>query len=272
MRSPDDPKVWIGGGIAATLVILLAGYLLLVHPQLASASTQRADAAAARSQNASLSGRLAALAVENSKLPAYSGQLGRVLTQLPITDGITTYAEQLNTQAAMSQVAVKSLAVGSITASSISAAAAATTTDTTGSTTDTSTTAAAPAATPVTTTATAGTGTGSTVPGSTTTGTTTTGTAGVPVTSAAGSVFQIAYTVTTHGTLQQQQTFIRAIQDFGPRVALVKSLSFVPDSASQSATLDSSSDMTTELEVFVAPQSAAATALLDRQLRAKASP
>lgn len=253
---PEDVRVWVAGGVAATVAVLGAGFVLLVDPQLKSADDQRAQSAAALSQNALLTARLEKLAVQSRQLGNYQAEIRRVLVQLPITNGITDYAQQVATQAAAAHVAVTNLAIGGITLSSVSAAAAATAPAT--ESTDPSTTTATPTATP-TAAADGSTGTGAT-----------TGTAGTAATTAAGQVFQISYTVTTSGTLQQQQAFLTQLQDIGPRVALVNSIQVAPGTTSEAGTLDSNATMTTDLDVFTAPQSAAETAALKKELDLRA--
>ena len=73
----------------------------------------------------------------------------------------------------------------------------------------------------------------------------------------AGKLFAIPVTLTTVGALTNQRNFLEAVQQDGPRAALVSSVSFLPSSNATTGSLSSITTMTVQLQVFVAPQTEA---------------
>jgi hypothetical protein len=81
----------------------------------------------------------------------------------------------------------------------------------------------------------------------------------------AGKLFQIPVSVSTLGSLMANRALLKAIQDAGPRRSLVTSVQFTPNQ-SKVPNIDTSSTMTLQTVVFVAPQTPAAEAALEKQL------
>jgi type II secretory pathway component PulM len=84
------------------------------------------------------------------------------------------------------------------------------------------------------------------------------GTAAAPTTtdtttSVAGQLFSVRVTVTTKGSLSSQLAFLRALRS-GPRRALVNGAQFAPAGTGTTASIETSSTLTTDVTVFSAPQ------------------
>lgn len=244
----QNRRVWLGGGVAVTVLVLLAGWLLLVQPQLSATADTRTRTEDAQLQNSTLAGKVSTLKAADRNLPALVSGLRSTRQQLPITSGLSTFTDQLGRQAAAAKVTVTSIAVG--TASVVTAAVP------------------VPAAT-------AATGTGA-ITENAPAGATTGGTGGP-----AGQLYQVQVTLITTGGLSQQRGFLTAVQHEGPRAALVTSIQLAPatDAGAAAVTrpgapapvasIDGSAAMTTVLTVFVAPQTPADAKQLAAQLTAK---
>ena len=241
----EDRRLWLGGGVAVGVLLLLAGWLLLVQPQLTATADTRAQAEDSQLQNGTLAGTVSTLKAADKNLPTLVSALRHTREQLPITSGLSAFTDQLGAQAAAAKLTISSVTVGSV--SVVTAAVAA----------------------PV-----AAAGGGAISEGTTaTTGTAPAGTAGP-----AGQLYQVQLTLVTTGGLAQQRGFLAAVQAQGPRAALVTSvqLAATTDAAAATVTtgtaavasLDTSAAMTTVLTVFVAPQTPAAAEQLAAQLDA----
>lgn len=83
--------------------------------------------------------------------------------------------------------------------------------------------------------------------------------------SPAGKLFQIPVSISALGSLTANRALLRAIQQAGPRRSLLTSVQFTPTQA-KVPNIDTFSTMTLQLMVFVAPQTPAAEAALEKQL------
>ncbi|MGI8665514.1 MAG: hypothetical protein ACR2N4_05725, partial [Jatrophihabitans sp.] len=81
-------------------------------------------------------------------------------------------------------------------------------------------------------------------------------------------LYAVPVTVTVTGNAAQVQAFLRKVQYVGPRRALVTSLQMAPGAGAKTISIDSLASSTVQLTVFVAPQSSAAQAQLQKQLSA----
>jgi hypothetical protein len=84
--------------------------------------------------------------------------------------------------------------------------------------------------------------------------------------SVAGKLFAITVTLVSDGPAAHQQRFLTAIQTDGPRRALVTSTQVTPGTGASTSSIESTSTMNLQLQVFVAPQTPAAAAELAKQL------
>lgn len=244
----QDRRVWLGGGVGVGVLVLLAGWLVLVQPQLTATADTRTRTEDARLQNSTLAGKVSTLKAADRNLPALVSGLRRAREQLPITSGLSTFTDQLGSQAAAAKVTITSVAVGAVSVA-----------------TATMPTVAAPGATS---------GTGAISESAPTT--TTTSTSANP----AGKLYQIQLTVITTGPLSGQRAFLTAVQSTGPRAALLSSVQLAPAEADTAAgaapagrtavsSIDASGAMTTVMAVFVSPLTSADAKQLTAQLNAK---
>ena len=234
MNRLEEKRFWLAGGCLAAVLIAAIGWLLVISPQLSAAKTLDSEADSAQTQNAVLAARVAKLRQENDKVGQLRTSLRLALEALPFDTGLPALTRQLAGQATTSGVSLSSITVGSPIQTTAIAASSTTTTGTTGTGTATGTT---------------GTGTTATTPA--------TGTA-------SAAVLQIPITLLSKGPAKAQLLFLKAIQVTGPRRALVSSTTLGGGSS-----IDKSSNMTTQLNVFLAPLSVAAQAQLAKLLAAK---
>jgi len=248
VKRTDDARLWLAGGVVAAVLGVAFGWLVLIGPQISQAAALRSQAADQQASNTLLQARVGALRTLSAQLPALVTALGSARAQVPITSALSTFTDQLGRQATQSKVTVTSVAVAASagTASGTGAGAGAN----------------------------AGAGAGSSP------GAAGGATAGGP----AGKLFAIPVTVITTGSLAQQRAFLTAVRA-GPRASVVTATRLGPGStaagaagaggaaagagAGSAGSIERTSEMTTQLTVFVAPQTPAATAELTRQLTAK---
>lgn len=258
MKRTDDARLWLAGGVVAAVLAVAFGWLVLIGPQISQAASLRSQAADQQASNTLLQARVGALRTLSAQLPALVTALGSARAQVPITSALSTFTDQLGRQATQSKVTVTSVAVAPAVA------------------------AADP--TPAAGAASAGTASGGTASGAgSSPGAAGGATAGGP----AGKLFAIPVTVITTGSLAQQRAFLTAVRA-GPRASVVTATRLGPGStaagaagaggaggaaagasAGSAGSIERTSEMTTQLTVFVAPQTPAATAELTRQLTAK---
>jgi hypothetical protein len=261
VKRTDDARLWLAGGVVAAVLAVAFGWLVLIGPQISQAASLRSQAADQQASNTLLQARVGALRTLSAQLPALVTALGSARAQVPITSALSTFTDQLGRQATQSKVTVTSVAVAPAVAAADPTPAA-------------SAAGAASAGTASGTGANAGGSAGSSpgVAGG--------ATAGGP----AGKLFAIPVTVITTGSLAQQRAFLTAVRA-GPRASVVTATRLGPGStaagaggaggaaagasAGSAGSIERTSEMTTQLTVFVAPQTPAATAELTRQLTAK---
>ena len=252
MSRLQDARVWIGGGVVAAVLILVAGWFLLLGPQLAHAADLRDQASQAQADNAALQGKVGELRRQNAQLPSLVADLRQARSQLPAASDLAGLTTEIGGHAAAAHVAVTSLTVAPATAAASTAAPAASgaASDEGGSGAAGGGGAAGAAASPAPSAPAAG----ATAPGAT------------------GKLYEVPVTVVTTGSLAQQRIFLTRLSTLGPRAVLVGSTQLGAGGSggsggTDSASLDTASTMTTNLTFFVAPLSAAADAQLAKLLR-----
>lgn len=232
----QDKRVWMGGGAMLAVLIVLAGWFLVIHPQLSAASADRDQTAAVRQQDEALQRRNDNLQAKNDDKGALQAGLVAALAQLPSEGALPAFTRQLSAQATAAGVVLTSVIVGA--ASPVVAAGGQ------------STAPAAAAASPAIAT-----------------------TAAVAPATAAGLV-QTIITVNATGLGRHDLAFLRAIQWNGPRRALVTSVQLAPTggSATTGTTttgIDGPCTLTLTLTIFTAPLSPSAQADLEKLLSGK---
>lgn len=274
MKRTDDARLWLAGGVVAAVLAVAFGWLVLIGPQISQAAALRSQAADQQASNTLLQARVGALRTLSAQLPALVTALGSARAQVPITSALSTFTDQLGRQATQSKVTVTSVAVAP-------AVAAADPTPAAGAASATGAAGAASAGTA------SGTGAGAGANAGAGAGSSPGAAGGATAGGPAGKLFAIPVTVITTGSLAQQRAFLTAVRA-GPRASVVTATRLGPGStaagaagaagasgaaagasAGSAGSIERTSEMTTQLTVFVAPQTPAATAELTRQLTAK---
>lgn len=115
MKLPQNEKVWIGGGIAAALVLTAGAWFGAISPELGHASELRSQKVDADTQNQVLRHRANKLRADSAQLPTIVKQLSEDLDKLPVEADLPAYTQQLNRQAASSGVAITAITISSPT-------------------------------------------------------------------------------------------------------------------------------------------------------------
>ncbi len=235
----QDKRVWLAGGAALAVLIIVIGWLAVISPQLSSAKTLRGEAESARAQNSVLAAKVAKLKRDNSNVGALKTTLRAALAALPFDSGLPTFTRQVSAQATENGVALTSITLGSAVATNPVATA----------TTPAATT---PAAT--TPAATTSTGTTATVPPA--------------AAAAAPTAMSIPVTLLCKASSKHLLAFVKAIQVTGPRRALVSTTTLAAVGAG-AGSIDESATMTIQLSIFTTPMNSAERAQLAKLLSAK---
>lgn len=114
MSHAQDKRYWIGGSALAAVVIALAGWFVVISPQLSSASSLRAQADSVQQQNRLLESKIAGLKQQNDNLHTLTASLQDALAALPFDSGLPALTRELSGQAAQHRIDLTSIAVGSI--------------------------------------------------------------------------------------------------------------------------------------------------------------
>jgi Tfp pilus assembly protein PilO len=115
-------RQWTVFTAIAVILVLLAGYFLLVKPQSTKATTLRSEAASDQQSNALIQTQIASLQNEQAQLPEQQKQLEKFATQVPADASEPAIIRQLSAAATGSGVNLVSITPGT------SGAVAATTT------------------------------------------------------------------------------------------------------------------------------------------------
>ncbi|HWA66088.1 MAG TPA: type 4a pilus biogenesis protein PilO [Mycobacteriales bacterium] len=122
---------WLVIGVVTALVVLLAGWVLVVKPQKSKVSDLNAQTATQVSANNLLLTQISALQSEQKELPQQQLALQKFSTEIPDSTAEPTLVRQLTAAAQHADVELVSIAPGSV--APVSATAAATTSSTLGS-------------------------------------------------------------------------------------------------------------------------------------------
>ena len=117
-------RAWLGGGVVVALVLVAAGWLLFIHPELSSAASLRSQAQAAQFEDSLLVAKTAQLRKQSQNLGTMRTGLADALAALPADSGLPAFTDQLAAQAASNNVALTSITVGAVTAPTTTAGAA----------------------------------------------------------------------------------------------------------------------------------------------------
>jgi hypothetical protein len=225
-----DKRVWLGGGAVLAVLIMVAGWFLVIHPELSAASSNRDQAASADQQNQVLQKRNDDLQEKDNDKGALQAGLSAALAQLPSDGALPAFTRQLSAQATAAGVVLTSVIVGAATPL-VAAGAASPTTAAAADPSATGTAAAAPAT--------------------------------------ATGLVQMTITVNATGLGRRDLAFLRAIQWTGPRRALVSAVQLAPAAGDSKAGINGQCTLTMTLTIFSAPLSPSAQADLVKLLSGK---
>lgn len=243
-------RVWIGSGAAAAVMIAAAGWLFFVSPQLDAKADSEQQTVDAQTQNVVLQQKINRLQAQSEHAGELQDELDGVRAGVPTQHDMDAFTRQLGEQAGAVGVTISSISPGQPTPIINRGKPSAKTTEP------------------------ADTGTDPESASGTEPDTGSSGPDGTAAPSKSAQVYSIAVTVVSSGPMDGQREFLSLLEKQGPRRALIVSTSFsaVGDSsADSSASADSGSStdsdatapaadswtMTTQLQLFVAPQAPA---------------
>jgi hypothetical protein len=229
MNTKISDRMGIALSLGLALLIAAGGYFLLIGPKLSHANSVQNKADSVQFQNTVLSGRVDRLKEQHDQVGSIISALRAARGQLPILPYTDDFTNELAAEATAAHVSVQSIAVANP---------------------ELATGAAPPAVTPTTSSSSS---TASTAPGV------------VTITAVPGQLYAIQVTVISEGTGATQQAFLREIQQ-GSRAVLVNSVAIVPQGSATVASVSSATTMTVIMQIFVAPQTAAAAVQLNEEL------
>lgn len=105
-------STWVGGTVVVALLLLVAGWFLLVSPVLASASETRSAAADVESDNDMTRQRIETLKAQFETLDESKAELAALQLQIPTTGQLSDYLRQVDEQAVARTVSLTSVAPG----------------------------------------------------------------------------------------------------------------------------------------------------------------
>ena len=228
----QNRRLWLGGGAAVAILILVVGWFFVISPQLSATASIRDEVDSAQSQNSVLQAKNSKLKKENDNVATLRAGLAAALAELPSDGGLPAFTRQLSAQATASSVSLTSVIVGAV----LPVAGAV----------------AAPAAAPTTETGTAATGTTATA-----------------AATSAGGLMQIPVSLVVTGLGKNDIAFLKAIQVTGPRRALVTASQLSPSSGGAATGIDGPCTLTLAVTIFSAPLSPTGQAALQKLLSGK---
>jgi hypothetical protein len=105
-------STWVGGTVVVALLLLVAGWFLLVSPVLASAGETRVAAEDVEADNELARDRIETLKVQFAELDASKATLAELQKQVPTTAQLADYLRQVDAQAVAHGVAVTAVSPG----------------------------------------------------------------------------------------------------------------------------------------------------------------
>jgi len=226
-------RLWVTGGVAASVLLMAASWLLLIGPERSSSADLRAQAADTNQQNLVLEANNRKLAGLNQRIDDLRAKLLRAVDSLPPTSGLPEFTREAAAIASGTGVHLTGMTIGAVNPAGATTAPASAPQDGSDTTTQAPTT-----ATPTT--------------------------AAVP---APGSgQFSIGITLSSSGSLRNQIAFLDALRK-GARGVLINSSQVSAGEKSRRGSVDAANTMTTQLTVFSQPMSSEQLASLKKLLR-----
>ena len=214
MKLRPIDKMWVGGGIAAGVVILALGWFFLISPQKSQTSDFQSQTNQSEQRNAQLQAKLITLGQQSKNLDQFKATLTRDQQALPSSSGLPDFLRSIQSLGGQNQVSITSVIIGA-PAPLVAAAPVA-------------------AATPTATASTAA-------------------TTGTPATAAStGSVYTIAVTLNAGGTSPALLAFLNQLQHVQPRAVLIDQASLKPaDATGQKVTAAGQTTLVLSMDLFV---------------------
>ncbi len=104
-----ETRKWTLGAVLVAVLILVAGWFLLISPQRAEVADLEAQTQAQENTNSSLDTELAVLKQENKDLPEKQAELAALQTKIPEAPELPTYIREMQDVGRKSGVAFTSL-------------------------------------------------------------------------------------------------------------------------------------------------------------------
>ncbi|QNK80363.1 hypothetical protein [Nakamurella sp. PAMC28650] len=227
----QNRRLWLGGGAAVAILILVVGWFFVISPQLSATASIRDQADSAQVQNSVLQAKNSKLKKENDNVATPRAGLAAALAELPSDGGLPAFTRQLSAQATANSVSLTSVIVGGVlpVAGAVAAPAAAATTET-------------------------GTAAGATA---------------APAATSAGGLMQIPVSLVVTGLGKNDIAFLKALQVTGPRRALVSAIQLAPSGGGTATGIDGPCTLSLTVTIFSAPLSPTGQAALQKLLSGK---
>lgn len=123
----SKPQTWYIGAAIVAVLLLVAGWFLLVAPAKSNAADLQAQADSVAAQNVTTQGQIDQLKAQSKNLPAQEAQIAAIRTRIPTTPALPALIRDLSAQATAAGVSLDSLTPGPPTLTSGGAATTTTT-------------------------------------------------------------------------------------------------------------------------------------------------
>ncbi|MEO9239750.1 MAG: hypothetical protein ABI418_16845 [Jatrophihabitantaceae bacterium] len=108
----NSERLWIGGSALGAVVLSAVAWMLVINPELSSASSLKSQTSAAQDQNMLLRQKINRLSADNAKLGETSSKLRTAKAGLPEDAALTDFTRELTAQAAATGVRIDSVTYG----------------------------------------------------------------------------------------------------------------------------------------------------------------
>lgn len=106
-------RIWLLGGIVAVVVLVAAGWFLLIRPKYQAAAQTRDDTANLQVQLVKLKRTVATRKAQAKQITALTAKLNSYKAALPATTGIPDFLKQLQVSGTTDSVAISGISVAS---------------------------------------------------------------------------------------------------------------------------------------------------------------
>lgn len=139
-------RTWLVVGVLGVLVVVVAGWFVLISPQKSKASSVRTQVAEQQQANARLRSQVRVLQAQRSALPSEQARIAAIQKKIPDTPGLPSYIRFLTEAASATHVELVSVAPSAPTKAQLNTPAPSATPSASAAASSTSGSAAAPAA------------------------------------------------------------------------------------------------------------------------------